>query len=623
VIELNRRQLLRTGGVATLAAAGGLALPARHAEAATIGKDTFLDDLVNDAGGQVHNVTNPAYGAKADTVRSRRGGAIAAGSSTFTHTTADADTSENLPVAFTAGDQGKVITVQGAGPSGGVLSTTIASVTSASTVVLGAPASSSVSDAAFAYGTDDTAAIVAAITAAGDEGIVYLPPGIFTIRGASNAGGPLVHTGRGGIRGRGGKATSLADPQQGSNSVLLCSDATAGLIANGSARYESFSCDGNGIATRPLQNGIVVSGTVTAPCSHAMFIDVWATGSAGTGWSINGGTANGYYDCGTTDNALDGLSIDGGASSLLFLAFRQHGDLRYGIRGDELVNAPGGTKQPTRGIRFVTSVFGDGDGRPAGTSTVYLRNAVDWRFPSTTIHGGNITGPTVDLDQTHGYGIDLSGCWISSSRDPAGLPAVAASSARASQRYLRTANGPGYACIQISGSPTSTDERLFLVVDGCHLLDGDTSIYVKGAPGAARYSATGGWDDTTRFGPAVDAGVPVFDSLFDGRTGPWVDVAAAAPWSGTVSFRVMAERWVELKGTVELTGSGTGPLLTLPPGCRPLADTKCLPVVASSGLAVAVVTPSGEVSVVPTGATPFPALADVRLDGASFTTGGA
>ena len=66
---------------------------------------------------------------------------------------------------FAAGDVGKAVAVTGAGVAGAMLSTTIASFTSTTEVELTIAASTTVSGALVAWGTDDTAAITAARTA--------------------------------------------------------------------------------------------------------------------------------------------------------------------------------------------------------------------------------------------------------------------------------------------------------------------------------------------------------------------------------------------------------------------------------------------------------------------------
>lgn len=118
-------------------------------------------------------------------------GAMTTGSAILTSATA----------SFTAADQGKPIMVKGAAANGvTTLVTTIQSVTNATTVVLAAANASggAVSNAYVLYGTDDTAAIQAAINAAQAYGAahgyakVYVPtaPGaFFAVAGALTKGG--------------------------------------------------------------------------------------------------------------------------------------------------------------------------------------------------------------------------------------------------------------------------------------------------------------------------------------------------------------------------------------------------------------------------------------------------
>lgn len=72
---------------------------------------------------------------------------------------------------FTAGDVGKAIFIDGAGAAGATLVTTISAYVSATAVTLAANASTTVSGADGNYGTDDTAAINAALTYAGSLSI--------------------------------------------------------------------------------------------------------------------------------------------------------------------------------------------------------------------------------------------------------------------------------------------------------------------------------------------------------------------------------------------------------------------------------------------------------------------
>lgn len=133
----------------------------------------------------VFDVTADAYGAvgNAEVVGD---GAMSSGSTTLTSATA----------AFVAGDVGKSISVKGAAASGvTTLITTIQAVNSSTSVTLAAANASggAVSNAVVIWGTNDTAAIQAAIDAAeaylaagNTYAQVYFPPRAFIVAGALN-----------------------------------------------------------------------------------------------------------------------------------------------------------------------------------------------------------------------------------------------------------------------------------------------------------------------------------------------------------------------------------------------------------------------------------------------------
>jgi len=103
--------------------------------------------------------------------------------------------------SFAPGDVGKLIAVQGAGASGGILSTTILSYTDATHVVLAANAGTAVSAASklVTYGTNDTAAInsmIAAQNAAGN-GYAYWPEGVYCVTSLSNLSADATWEGAG------------------------------------------------------------------------------------------------------------------------------------------------------------------------------------------------------------------------------------------------------------------------------------------------------------------------------------------------------------------------------------------------------------------------------------------
>ena len=111
--------------------------------------ETAIEELQSGGATQsnIHGISIVGLGAKCDAVRTFGGGSITSGSSTFT----------GSGVTFTAEDIGKLFYIAGAGVSGGLLSTTIAGFTSATQVTLANNASTTVTNAHFIYGTDDTA----------------------------------------------------------------------------------------------------------------------------------------------------------------------------------------------------------------------------------------------------------------------------------------------------------------------------------------------------------------------------------------------------------------------------------------------------------------------------------
>lgn len=120
---------------------------------------------------KVFNVED--YGAKHDFVRIEEA-SVNSGSATLTSAAAQ----------FATTITGKTMRVAGAGAAGADLITTVTFVNS-TTVTLGVNASTTVTDVPIEWGTDDTAAIQAAINACNDYGggEVYFPSGIYMIAG--------------------------------------------------------------------------------------------------------------------------------------------------------------------------------------------------------------------------------------------------------------------------------------------------------------------------------------------------------------------------------------------------------------------------------------------------------
>lgn len=159
-----------------------------------------------------------AYGAKGDMQWALSGVSISSSASPDQCTVTGA--------TFTAADIGKLFEVEGAGAAGAALYTTIAAVISSTVVQLAATASTTVSNGIARWGTDDTAAFVAALAASSvvllDEKHYALTAELVLSQGQRliGRGGDLKSTGLGGS-----KLTSFAT----SGAVIWIASRLAGL----------------------------------------------------------------------------------------------------------------------------------------------------------------------------------------------------------------------------------------------------------------------------------------------------------------------------------------------------------------------------------------------------------
>jgi hypothetical protein len=154
-------------------AAGSVLLAAVYVDTTTtsIATGNIIDMRVNTLTTSWVNVRD--YGARGD-VRKYSDGVATASSTSFTSATA----------TFTQADKGKTITIGGAGTAGALHTTTIASVTNGTTIVLTAAAITTKNPAIFGFGTDDTTAISNAVDAMNARGVlgggvVFFPPGMY------------------------------------------------------------------------------------------------------------------------------------------------------------------------------------------------------------------------------------------------------------------------------------------------------------------------------------------------------------------------------------------------------------------------------------------------------------
>ena len=93
---------------------------------------------------------------------------------------------------FKVSDLGKAIIVGGAGASGAVLQSTIASFISASQVSLANSATTTTSSAGVLWGTDNRAAIQSSISASGGETIAWAAPGSYMVT-CPGSGNPALN----------------------------------------------------------------------------------------------------------------------------------------------------------------------------------------------------------------------------------------------------------------------------------------------------------------------------------------------------------------------------------------------------------------------------------------------
>ena len=424
---------------------------------------------------------------------------------------------------------------------------------------------------------DDTSAIQAAVTAASAVGgTVYAPPGKYKITSQIEFPGTV------GLTGGGTKASGT----QTANTVFSCTTASAGILVTGSGTFRNFECDGTTVATAPLQHGKLVSGVAQAT-SGATFVCVWSYNSAGAGFTIYGAQDSSYHDCRAQFATGDGFLIEGGAGGLHFWHLQVAQNTGYDIHAPALVTGGTGTfGDHTEDVHFYSGIC-DGLGTTTGAGKIRLRKATNWSFPDLSIVGGpHINGPTVDLDQSNGYGIDFTGAWIWGNQ-----------------------SFPG---IDVKGTgPTSGKAQTFLITDDVEWHQSGSSVTIEGLPGVNRFGARGWMFENQP--PAGPSGGPDGDTLLIGRTGDWVSPNFASGWSTQqIKYRVNSDGAVEFKGSAAAGNTTASLLFTLDPGYRP-SRTIQLPVMQTNGASYVTISTTGTVT------TPNPGLLKtVWMDGVSF-----
>lgn len=290
----------------------------------------------------VVSIMDTAFGAKCNAVIVSTGTvSIASGSPNLTVTAA----------AFTSADVGKSMWVPGAGAAGAGLSTTILTFTDATHVVLAANAGTTVTAVALTqasfvvYGTDDTAAINAAIQATPPFGTLIINPTPFSfpVRGClikqSGATGRSLLVDRPiNIKGGGNSSALITDPSMG-NTVINIHALQSGVTWKG-IRWEGFLLGTDTNFTNFPRYG-----------AHGIWFDATTAGPGGfQGINIGpnlslGENGSGFYSLvldgvGSQGNRIEnnfivgGIKLDATADSNMILNNRLLGVSTFGIRID-------------------------------------------------------------------------------------------------------------------------------------------------------------------------------------------------------------------------------------------------------------------------------------------------
>lgn len=331
------------------------------------------------------------YGAHGNYTSSATG-AMIAGSPILTDTAG----------TFTAADVGKVITVVGAATSGADLSSTIASVQGSGQATLALSANVSVSAATYGYGSDDSGAINAAITAAGSIGAtVYLPPGGYALAA------PIT------------PASNIAIVGAGPNVTTVWPFGTVGAfyyIASLATPLTAFTLANLAIdgARQVGPYNVSVKGVFTQYCAECTFRDLIIRNTVATGlgadFLMNGTVIHGVrvVNCGRLNQGGvaggggNGIGVGTGKATIEAFSISQcyaYGNGRYGI----MVESQTGTT--SRGARisncFSQANYNHGYG-DAGTSHAIWSNNVAYAnaFDGFSIDNGTVGAGAVPSDNS-------------------------------------------------------------------------------------------------------------------------------------------------------------------------------------------------------------------------------
>lgn len=378
----------------------------------------------------VLNVKLPPFDAQGDGQTTNLG-SISSGSNVFAATY----------LTFTSADIGKLIKVRGAGVAGATLKTTISGIgtgANAGKALLAGSASTTVSDAHAAWGTDDTEALQAALDAAsnndGARGVrkVFLPQGFFMftqlvvpkavmIEGTSWGDFGNIFTQSSIVPGK--NNTILYQLWDTNEDAIVFTEAFTGppyffgplSLANFMLIQDRENTAGSGIVTRDAD------GNFGNPEDGFRAYNVSASGFAEDGWKIGSGVPFYPDQCHAFANARYGISLDlrqaHWVTNLRGFSGDQNGECLVYARGDSGGATPGTLvlttmKSEAKTNNYRTEETGVQDTavilEHCGGLAVSLIGCMHGRSGAES----TAPGPMVTIQGTHVPRIDWIGCHV-------------------------------------------------------------------------------------------------------------------------------------------------------------------------------------------------------------------
>ncbi|MCZ9882324.1 right-handed parallel beta-helix repeat-containing protein [Arthrobacter sp. B2a2-09] len=255
------------------------------------------------------------HGAVGDAVRNPSGGSISSGSSTF------------FGGGFAASDVGKFFAVVGAGPNGTTLVTVIAAYVNAGTITLGSPASTTVANAPYLYGTDDTGAIQKVLDGVNDDSYTQ----VFFPKGSYLTGGLLLKNNTQ-LLGAGRGAWAYEFYQRTTRLIAKPDMTTPGLINDsadgpvGNVRVADMMLDGARAFQASAHSGIYMADSKISADSFWSIERVYVGFFSGDGAYFGAfRRANRVNECHFWRCAGNGVRLDGTDNSFVQTVFAQNG----------------------------------------------------------------------------------------------------------------------------------------------------------------------------------------------------------------------------------------------------------------------------------------------------------